>query len=106
MVSSIIFSGLYIFHFHAYDTNTDRAMWLELLHNNQVTVSVSGYNSHTSGGNTVMLKLNKYDRIEVKARDKQSFSLFGLSDQIYSTLTGYLLSPTNIVFYDPNIVGK
>ena len=86
-----------MFHIHAYDSNTDKAMWLELLHNNNVTISISGYNSHTSGGNTVMLKLNKYDRVEVKGRDRQAFSLFGLPDQIYSTFTGYLLVPISAV---------
>ena len=96
-----------MFHIHAYDSNTDKAMWLELLHNSNVTVSVSGYNSHTSGGNSVMLKLNKYDRIEVKGRDRQTFSLFGLPDQIYSTLTGYLLIPTNTLLQDsgPVLIG-
>ena len=108
MLVILYISGLYLFHFHAYDLNTDRAMWLELLHNDKVTVSVSGYNSHTSGGNTVMLKLKKFDRVEVRGRDQQSFSLFGLSDQIYSTFTGYLVIPLSSVMHDsgPVIVGK
>ena len=83
-------------------------MWLELLHNDMVTVSVSGYNSHTSGGNTVMLNLKKYDRVEVRGRDQQAFSLFGLVDQIYSTFTGYLVIPTSRVLHDSSgqIIGR
>lgn len=86
-------AGVYVFHFHAYSTNRDAVMWLELLHNDAVTVSLSGYNSHTVASNTVMLKLRQNDRVEVRSKEQQQFSLFGLPDQVYSTFTGYLLSP-------------
>ncbi|WAR09546.1 C1QL3-like protein [Mya arenaria] len=88
--------GVYIFHFHGYSTNKDTVMWLDLKHNDQQVVSVSGYNSHTVGSNTVMLKLRKQDRIQVKSREKIQFALFGLPTQVYSTFTGYL------VHEDPN----
>jgi len=81
-------------------------MWLELLQNDVVTVSLSGYNSHTVASNTVILKLRQNDRVEVKSREMQTFSLFGLPDQVYSTLTGYLLkADTTGAFMDSPIVG-
>ncbi|KAL3854823.1 hypothetical protein ACJMK2_014066 [Sinanodonta woodiana] len=85
--------GIYVLHFHAYDMNTDKAMWLELMHNTDFIVSVSGYSSHSSGGNTVILQLRIGDTIQVKGREQQQFSLFGQHDEIYSTLSGYLLYP-------------
>ena len=102
----LVLSGLYVFHFHAYSTNKDSVMWLELLQNDVVTVSLSGYNSHTVASNTVILKLRQNDRVEVKSREMQTFSLFGLPDQVYSTLTGYLLkADTTGAFMDSPIVG-
>ncbi|KAK3577172.1 hypothetical protein CHS0354_037510 [Potamilus streckersoni] len=85
--------GIYLFHLHAYDMNTDKAMWLELMHNDDFIVSVSGYASHSSGGNTVILHLRIGDKIQVKGREQQQFSLFGQQDEIYSTLSGFLLYP-------------
>lgn len=88
--------GLYVFHLHAYSSNKDTVMWLELLHNDRVTVSVSGYNSHTVGSQTVMLKLRQGDRVKIQSKEAQEFSLFGLPEQVYSTFTGYLLHPDPI----------
>lgn len=93
-------TGVYIFHFHAYNTNKDSVMWLELHHNDQATISLSGYNSHTVGSNTVMLKLRKNDRVAVKSHEQQSFSLFGLPDQVYSTFTGYLVEEMSQIYMD------
>ncbi|KAH3751811.1 hypothetical protein DPMN_186385 [Dreissena polymorpha] len=86
-------AGTYIFHVHAYSTNKDTVMWLNLLHNDQSLVSVSGYNSHTVGSNTVMLKLRKMDRVQIKAQDQMQFALFGLDTQVYSTFAGFMLYP-------------
>lgn len=81
-------------------------MWLELLHNDVITVSLSGYNSHTVASNTVILKLRQNDRVEVKSRELQTFALFGLNDQVYSTFSGYLLkTDTSGAFMDSPIVG-
>ncbi|XP_045178499.2 complement C1q-like protein 2 [Mercenaria mercenaria] len=85
--------GLYVFHFHAYSSNKDTIMWLDLLHNGNVMVSVSGYNSHTVGSQTVLLKLQLGDRVQIQSKESQEFALFGLPQQIYSTFTGYVLHP-------------
>lgn len=85
-------SGMYVFHLHAYDMNTDKAMWLELKKNNELLVSISGYDSHATAGNTVLVHLNRGDTVYVKARQGQEFSLFGRNDEIYATFTGYKVS--------------
>ncbi|XP_045179177.2 C1q-related factor-like [Mercenaria mercenaria] len=84
-------AGLYVFHFHAYSSNKDSVMWLDLLHNDNIMVSVSGYNSHTVSSQTVMLKLRKGDRVQIQSRESQEFALFGIQGQIYSTFTGFIL---------------
>lgn len=101
-------AGLYLFHFHAYSSNKDTIMWLDLLHNDTPVVSVSGYNSHTVSSQTVMLKLGKGDRVQVESKDSQEFALFGLPDQVYSTFTGYLLHSSNPIYSDSSssIVGR
>ena len=95
---------MYVFHFHAYCTNIDTVMWLELHHNDVPVASVSGYNSHTVGSNTIILSLKPGDRVQVKSRDGQQFSLFGLPDQVYSTFTGFMLH-TSKIFMDSGVVG-
>lgn len=70
----------------------DKAMWLELKKNNELLVSISGYDSHATAGNTVLVHLNRGDTVYVKARQGQEFSLFGRSDEIYATFTGYKVS--------------
>lgn len=101
--------GLYVFHFHAYSSNRDKVMWLDLLHNDNVMASVSGYNSHTVSSQTVMLKLRKGDRVQIQSKEQQEFTLFGLPDQVYSTFTGYILHPdTNQHLHDSgsSVFGK
>lgn len=99
--------GLYVFHFHAYNSNKDTIMWLDLLHNDRAMVSVSGYNSHTVGSQTVMLKLRQGDRVQIQSKESQEFTLFGLQEQIYSTFTGYILHPdVNQHMHDAGPVGK
>lgn len=84
-------NGIYAFHIHAYDSNTDQAMWLELKKNQDLLVSISGYNSHSSAGNSVIVFLSQGEHISVRARPNQEFSLFGKADQVYATFTGYLI---------------
>nr|ADX99230.1 complement 1 q protein [Meretrix meretrix] len=100
--------GLYVFHFHAYSSNKDTIMWLELVHNDRAVVSVSGYNSHTVGSQTVMLKLRKGDRVQIQSKEFQEFALFGLNDQIYSTFTGYIIheDPNQHLSDSSSFVGK
>lgn len=97
-----------MFHFHAYSSNKDTIMWLELVHNDRTVVSVSGYNSHTVGSQTVMLKLRKGDRVQIRSKEFQEFALFGLNDQIYSTFTGYIIheDPNQHMSDSSNLVGK
>ncbi|KAL4216940.1 Complement C1q tumor necrosis factor-related protein 1 [Mactra antiquata] len=98
--------GTYIFHFHAYNTNQESIMWLDLMHNNQPVVSVSGYNSHTVGSQSVILKLRVGDKIHIQSKEQQTFALFGLPDQIYSTFTGHIISASSSnPFQDSGIIG-
>jgi hypothetical protein len=70
-------------------------MWLELKKNNELLVSISGYDSHSTAGNSVLVHLDRGDNVFVKARQGQEFSLFGLKDEIYATFTGYKVSDAN-----------
>lgn len=66
-------------------------MWIELFKNQDFQISVSGYNSHSTAGNSIILFLRKGDTVYIKARPHQEFTLFGQPDEIYATFTGYLL---------------
>nr|CBX41678.1 putative C1q domain containing protein MgC1q29 [Mytilus galloprovincialis] len=92
-------TGVYVFHAHAYNSNQDRAMWIELIKNIDSLVSVSGYNSHSTAGNTVIVSLHKGETVAVRARPGQEFTLFGKSDQVYTTFSGYRIG--EIPYSDP-----
>ncbi|KAK3587439.1 hypothetical protein CHS0354_007930 [Potamilus streckersoni] len=100
-------AGLYVFQFHSL-ADSDQASWLELYHNSYYVCSTYGHttNDYASSGNSVVLRLSKGDQVYVKAVD-QSFGsttvLFGASDEVYSTFSGYLIAP---VFEEFPIVGK
>lgn len=83
--------GVYHFTIHGYDDNKDRAMWVELMKGSQLLVSISGYDSHSSAGNSVITYCNKGEQVYVQGRAGQSFSLFGQQDQVYATYSGYLI---------------
>nr|ABS50435.1 C1q domain-containing protein [Azumapecten farreri] len=83
--------GVYAFTIHGYDANTDKAMWIELKKNDELLVSISGYNSHSSAGNSVIIYLSAGENVHVQARPNQSFSLFGKVDQVYATFSGYMI---------------
>ena len=92
-----------MFHAHAYNSNKDKAMWIELVKNVDALVSVSGYNSHSTAGNTVIVNLSKGDTVSVRARPGQEFTLFGRPDQVYTTFSGFYIG--EIPYSDP-AVGK
>ena len=82
-------SGVYAFHVHAYNSNQDKAMWVEVIKNFNVLVSISGYHSHSTAGNSVIISMQKGDTVSVRARPGQEFTLFGRPDQVYTTFSGY-----------------
>nr|ADD17343.1 C1q domain-containing protein 1 [Argopecten irradians] len=84
-------SGIYAFTIHGYDANVDKAMWIELKKNSELLVSISGYDSHSSAGNSVIVYLSAGENVYVQARPNQSFSLFGKADQVYATFSGYMI---------------
>ncbi|XP_060063260.1 cerebellin-2-like [Ylistrum balloti] len=84
-------NGIYAFTIHGYDANSDKAMWIELKKNDDLLVSISGYNSHSSAGNSVITYLSGGENVHVQARPNQSFSLFGRVDQVYATFSGYMI---------------
>ncbi|CAC5413725.1 C1QL [Mytilus coruscus] len=92
-------TGVYVFHAHAYNSNKDRAMWIELIKNIDSLVSVSGFNSHSTAGNSVIVSLRKGETVAVRARPGQEFTLFGKADQIYTTFSGYRIG--EIPYSDP-----
>ena len=98
-------SGVYAFHVHAYNSNKDKAMWIELMKNVDVLVSVSGYDSHSTAGNSIITTMHKGDTVFVRARPGQEFTLFGTNDQIYTTFSGYRVG--DIPYYDASgILGR
>lgn len=94
-------TGIYIFHAHAYNSNKDKAMWIELVKNVDPLVSVSGYNSHSTAGNSVIVNLSSGDTVSVRARPGQEFTLFGRPDQVYTTFSGHYIG--EIPYSDPGL---
>ncbi|XP_021340068.1 complement C1q-like protein 3 [Mizuhopecten yessoensis] len=93
-------SGIYKFDFHAYDSNTDHAMWLELIKNTELLVSLAGYSSHTSAGNSVIVFVGKGERVFVQVRQDQSFTLFGQKNKVYGTFVGHLIGEMDMAQSD------
>ncbi|XP_033728708.1 complement C1q-like protein 3 isoform X1 [Pecten maximus] len=93
-------SGIYKFEFHAYDANTDNAMWLELVKNTELLVSLAGFNSHSSAGNSVIVFAGKGERVFVQVRQAQSFTLFGQKNQVYGTFVGHLIGEMDMAQSD------
>ncbi|XP_061179366.1 uncharacterized protein LOC133187991 [Saccostrea echinata] len=86
-------AGIYVFHYHAL-TQNDKAEWVELYHN---YIYVNSLYAHTSGGygsgsNSAALELDVGDTVYLDIQHRGSF-LYGGSDNIYCTFSGYLLSP-------------
>jgi len=89
-------SGIYVFQFHML-AQQDAASWLELYHNAYYIASAYGHtaNDYAAAGNTVILKLTKGDTVYIKAVDNSygyDTELYGASDEIYGTFSGYLIS--------------
>ncbi|XP_045163918.2 uncharacterized protein LOC123528253 [Mercenaria mercenaria] len=80
-------SGLYIFHFFSLALR-NKDVWQELYHNNQYVCSIYERTDQDSAGagNTVLLHLKRKDQISIRAH--QNHSLYGATNQIYSTFTG------------------
>ncbi|KAL8576672.1 hypothetical protein ACOMHN_025147 [Nucella lapillus] len=87
-------SGIYVFQVHALSGN-DTDMWLELHHNYQYVVSVWGHtdNDYATGGNSVILQLIMGDEVTVACTTQYHSELYGASDEVYATFSGYLISP-------------
>lgn len=86
--------GLYVFHFFSL-THSQSKIWLELYRNTDYVCSIYAYTSHgyADAGNSVMLHLNEYDSVSIKSHSSYNTTLYGKSDQIYTTFTGVLLNP-------------
>ncbi|XP_060608068.1 uncharacterized protein LOC132760165 [Ruditapes philippinarum] len=85
-------SGLYEFNYHALGKQNGK-LWLELYHNYKYVDSLY---SHTPGhyataGNAAVLDLDIGDVVFVKAHN--DVDLYGTSNEVYCTFTGYLLHP-------------
>ena len=91
---NFVFINVLIFHLQ------DKAMWLEAMRNSHLLVSISGYNSHATAGNTVMTQMNQGDKFYIRARPGQEFTLFGQDDEVYATFTGYRVA--DVAYSDPD----
>ncbi|XP_060069407.1 uncharacterized protein LOC132549485 [Ylistrum balloti] len=87
-------TGLYAFHFYSL-TRENSELWVELYKNTQLICSAYAHNPSSSGyadaGNSALLNLNSGDTVYVKAHDAYDNSLYGASDEIYTTFTGVLI---------------
>ncbi|XP_011442511.2 complement C1q-like protein 4 isoform X1 [Magallana gigas] len=100
-------SGVYVFQFHSV-ANQDKTIWTELWHNGYYICSMYGHTSsdYASGGNSVVLRLTKGDEVYVKAVDPTNgaaTNMYGASDEVYSTFSGYMVAPVYEEF--PSVVG-
>ncbi|XP_070182486.1 complement C1q subcomponent subunit B-like [Littorina saxatilis] len=90
-------SGLYLFNVFALTTRR-KHLKLELHQNSRYIMSLyaNANGSYGTGGNSVILRVNKGDTVYVSARETSS--LYGQPpgatwQGIYTTFTGYLISP-------------
>ncbi|XP_062576236.1 uncharacterized protein LOC134238128 [Saccostrea cucullata] len=86
-------AGIYVFHYHAL-AQQDKAEWVELYHN---YIYINSLYAHTSGefgsgSNSAALELDVGDTVYLDIQHRGSY-LYGSTDQIYCTFSGYLLSP-------------
>lgn len=84
-------SGIYVFHFHAL-SHSDNAIWISLYHNLKYVNSIYG---HVSSGNVTVsnsasLQLLPGDEVFLDINSHDT-ALYGESDQIYCTFSGYML---------------
>nr|CBX41690.1 putative C1q domain containing protein MgC1q41 [Mytilus galloprovincialis] len=99
-------SGIYVFQFHAL-SKQDKTVWLQLYHNYHYVVSVYGHtaNDYSAGGNSVAIHISKGDEVYVMAVDSKNGAktyMYGATDEVYCTFSGYLISP---VFEEYPVVG-
>ncbi|XP_061178742.1 uncharacterized protein LOC133187402 [Saccostrea echinata] len=87
-------SGIYAFHYHVLAQQGKEA-WVELYHNYKYINSLYGHTSgsYGPGGNSATLELVAGDTVFLDIQHHDSF-LYGGGDEVYSTFSGYLLSPT------------
>lgn len=71
-------------------------MWLELYHNDQYVNTAFGQapNTWADAGNSAILELHVGDKLSIRAKQGENVILFGEPDQVYSTFSAALLSPT------------
>ncbi|KAL4217382.1 positive regulation of adiponectin secretion [Mactra antiquata] len=91
-------AGIYLFQYHMV-AHLDAEGWLELYHN---AYYINSAYSHTGGdygssGNSAILKLSAGDTVSIKAVSTyygySGTQLYGQTDEIYSTFSGYILAP-------------
>ncbi|XP_062619536.1 complement C1q tumor necrosis factor-related protein 4-like [Saccostrea cucullata] len=85
--------GIYAFHYHALGQK-GQEVWMELYHN---YIYVNSLYSHTSGSygpgsNSAVLELVAGDTVYLDIKHHDTY-LYGGGDEVYSTFSGYLLSP-------------
>lgn len=87
--------GLYAFHYHAL-AQSGQEVWVELYHNYIYVNSLYGHTSgsYGPGSNSAVLELVAGDTVYLDIKHHDSF-LYGGGDEVYSTFSGYLLSPIN-----------
>ncbi|XP_048249720.1 complement C1q-like protein 4 [Haliotis rufescens] len=87
-------SGIYSFQVHAL-TQKKKSLWLELMHNNNLVVSVHAHSSDENDGasNSAILQLKKGDQVWVQSQGANSY-LFGRSNEVCTSFSGYLIAPS------------
>ncbi|XP_048238284.1 complement C1q tumor necrosis factor-related protein 4-like [Haliotis rufescens] len=96
-------TGIYVFQYHGLSMSDD-TLWLELYHNYNYVSSAYAHtdSDFASAGNSVILHLFKGDTVMVNAEQDQESNLYGVSDEVYCTFSGYLIAP---VFEESVVVG-
>ncbi|XP_053385702.1 uncharacterized protein LOC128550518 [Mercenaria mercenaria] len=93
-------AGYYVFEFHTLSEQGESS-WLELYHNDKYIQSIYGHtsNDYASGGNAVVLLLAVGDKVYIKSVDGSygaNTVLYGQTDEVYSTFSGYLVHATEV----------
>ncbi|KAK3083518.1 hypothetical protein FSP39_024580 [Pinctada imbricata] len=86
-------TGVYVFHYHVL-AQYAQEVWVELMHNYHYVNTAYGHTagSYGVGSNAAVIELTSGDQVYLDIGKHDSF-LYGGTDEVYCTFSGYLLAP-------------
>ncbi|XP_052814587.1 complement C1q-like protein 3 [Mya arenaria] len=84
--------GVYVFIYHGLSESAG-TLWLDLYKNDEYQITGYAHNNNdwAAASNAMLLQLAENDRVSVQAHG--SSNLYGLTDEVYATFSGFILIP-------------